>query len=88
MPPSATVAPSIPSATLEFIPLRRLPDWLEERGARRSSIPTVHRWASKGVGGCKLGTIRIGGVLHTTPALVGKFIEATSVARRADEGAA
>lgn len=52
----------------KLIPLRDLPGLLPKttRG-KRIHISAVYRWVQRGVGGRKLGTLKIGGTRYTTP---------------------
>ena len=53
-------------ATEQVIPLRRVPDYLERRGAKRPHLSAIYRWALAGLHGVRLETVRIGGVMHTS----------------------
>jgi len=44
------------------------------------AVSTVWRWAKRGIGGIKLGTIRVGGRDYTTDALWEDFVRATTAA--------
>jgi hypothetical protein len=44
------------------------------------AVSTAWRWAKRGVGGIKLGTVRVGGRDHTTDSLWEEFVRATTAA--------
>src|SRR5690348_2433028 len=43
---------------------------------------SAYRWATRGVSGIKLETVRIAGVLHTTTQAVRRFLKDTTPARK------
>lgn len=65
----------MPCATLtttlrDAIPLTRCRDYIPGR----PHVATTHRWASRGVRGVVLGTVLVGGVRYTTPAMIEAFL--------------
>ena len=63
-----TVEPPIPLAKVPTIP------WLPQlRPGRRLSCSTIFRWASKGLNGHRLETLRIGGTACTSEAAIKRF---------------
>ena len=60
---------------LGLIPLREVPDHLPRlRRGKRVHISTIHRWATRGVRGVVLETVRVGGTLCTTPEMLAGFL--------------
>jgi hypothetical protein len=47
-------------------------------------LSTLHRWAFRGVRGVKLGIIRVGGRILTTPSLILEFDERLNAGRMPD----
>jgi hypothetical protein len=53
--------------------------WLGQRTGRVPATSTMWRWCLKGVrGGVRLESFRVGGTTYVTPAMIQRFIEATS----------
>ena len=46
----------------------------------RPHLCTIHRWRLRGIGGVKLGTVKIGGRRYTTLEELNRFIAATTAA--------
>lgn len=69
--------------TERFVPLRRVPSWLEERGGKRVSQATIHRWRLEGVRGVRLEAIKIGGTFHTSIEALERFVSALTAAQEA-----
>lgn len=66
----------------QFIPLTEVPEHLPiRRKGKKIHISTVWRWASKGVGGRKLQTWRVGGTTCTTPSAIDEFIRGDELKR-------
>lgn len=58
------------------IPITDVPRVIQRiRGGRRVSRQTAWRWATKGVRGIRLWSQWTGGILETTEAAVGEFLE-------------
>lgn len=53
--------------------LAEAPRHLPSRNGKRVSTSTVFRWAQRGVQGCRLEVIRIGGALHTSTEALQRF---------------
>ena len=66
--------------TEHVIPIRRVPDYLENRGAKRPHVSAVYRWALSGLNGIKLETIRVGSVLHTSQEALDRWTRHLTVA--------
>jgi len=53
--------------------------WIGQRTGRVPATSTMWRWCLKGVrGGVRLESFRVGGTTYVTPAMIQRFIEATS----------
>lgn len=52
-----------------------IPAYLESLGVLPPHPSTIHRWISQGVGGRRLGTIRIGGRSYTSKEALVRFVE-------------
>jgi hypothetical protein len=62
--------------------------WLGQRTGRVPATSTMWRWCLKGVrGGVRLESFRVGGTTYVTPAMIQRFIEATSATTPADVAA-
>jgi len=59
--------------TSSVVALRDLPDLLPRRRGRKVHLSTIYRWADRGVGGIRLETTRIGGVLYTSHEALAEF---------------
>ena len=70
-------------ALADLIPLEDVPARLPARRGRRHHRSTPFRWASKGLHGVVLRTVRIGGTLATTETWLLAFFAAAEAARRA-----
>ena len=57
-----------------LLPLTEVPQYLRSRGAKAPHVSGVYRWALAGVGGVRLQTIRVGGVLHTSAEAIARFV--------------
>lgn len=55
--------------------LTEAPKHVPLRNGRRVHVSTLFRWAQRGVRGCKLEAIRIGGALHTSQQALQRFAE-------------
>lgn len=53
------------------------------KSGKRLHVSTPHRWSSRGVGGHKLATIKIGGTRYTTIEELKRFLNAISGSRQA-----
>lgn len=70
----------LPLNPAKFVPLNDVPAMLPVRpNGKRVHISAVYRWASKGVRGVRLQTVRIAGVLYTTREAVEDFINAAAL---------
>lgn len=65
------------------ITLTEAADMIGRNYGHKPSIATVWRWAKKGLGGCRLATIRIGRRYRTTTTAVREFVERLSEDRPA-----
>jgi len=63
----------------QLLPLRKVPDYLAQRGAKRPHVSACHRWALAGLQGIRLETVRIGGVLHTSVEAIDRWTRALTV---------
>lgn len=63
-----------------WIALRKVPEWIEQRGGKRISIAAAHRWRSNGIRGNRLHAWKVGGTYHTTEAELMRFINALTEA--------
>jgi len=62
--------------------------WLGQRTGRVPATSTMWRWCLKGVrGGVRLESFRVGGTTYVTPAMIQRFIEATSSSATGAAGA-
>lgn len=69
----------LPLDPAKFVPLSDVPAMLPARpNGRKVHISAVYRWASKGVKGVRLETVRIAGALFTTREAVEDFINAAA----------
>ena len=69
----------LPLDPAKFVPLSDVPGMLPLRlNGRKVHISAVYRWASKGVRGVRLQTVRIAGALFTTREAVEDFINAAA----------
>jgi hypothetical protein len=62
-----------------LIPLSQVPDLPcipRRRGGARLNPATVYRWATGGLQGCRLETVRVGGALCTTNSALLRFFRA------------
>jgi hypothetical protein len=58
--------------------------WLGQLTGRVPATSTMWRWCLKGVrGGIRLESFRVGGTTYVTPAMIQRFIEATSSSSKA-----
>jgi hypothetical protein len=59
-----------------LIPLRDVPRLLPKTTqGKRIHISAVYRWVQRGVGGRRLGTLKIGGTRYTTPRYLEAFTQ-------------
>lgn len=68
-------------ATEQPIPLNQVPKLKcipRRRAGKRLHISTVHRWATRGLQGVKLETIRFGGTLCTSIEAIQRFCDTLS----------
>jgi hypothetical protein len=70
-------ADPLPGPLIRLSEVPPLP-WLPRRGGKPPSLATIHRWASVGLHGRKLRTLRAGGALATTERWVLEFFECLS----------
>ena len=69
----------LPLNPAKFVPIHDVPAMLPVRpNGKRVHISAVYRWASKGVRGVRLQTVRIAGALYTTREAVEDFINAAA----------
>ena len=66
--------PTIDINRERLLTLPKVPPYLRSRGAKAPHVSGVYRWALAGVGGVRLETIRIGGVLHTSAEAIARFV--------------
>lgn len=66
----------------DLIPISQVPERLPSRRGKKVHISTIFRWASNGVGGVRLRTVRIGGARYTSDEELHQFIAQVSSARR------
>ena len=50
------------------------------RSGKKTSPSTLHRWASRGLNGVRLSTIKVGGAQRTSRKFLSEFFEALSIA--------
>lgn len=70
---------AINTETEKLLPLRKVPDYLDKRGAKRPHVSACHRWAQVGLLGVRLETVRIGGVLHTSAEAIERWTKALTL---------
>jgi len=71
---------SAPPAAERLIRLADVPSlpWLPLRSGKRLSLPTVYRWAQRGLRGVKLRTVRVGSCQCTSEAWLWDFFNRLS----------
>lgn len=62
-------------ALSDLVPLGDVPALLPRRRGKKVHISLVYRWASHGIGGVKLHTVKVGGVAHTAEAWLWQFFD-------------
>lgn len=63
----------------DLIPLRHVADLLPRSAAGKAVHPnTLRRWASTGLNGVQLETVRVGGRIYSTKGAVEAFVQAVS----------
>lgn len=73
--------------TEEILPLKQVPAYLESRGyGRRVHVAVVYRWVLSGASGVRLETVRIGGLLVTSPAAIQRWVQAVTAASESSHG--
>ena len=73
---------TVPRADLlEFFPLSEAVAFFPRPGSRHVALPTLYRWAARGVRGARLQTVRLGQQRCTTEAWVRAFITAMNAGR-------
>jgi len=65
-----------------LIALRDLPALLPRRNVRKIHISTIYRWTLRGIAGVRLEIVTIGGTSYTSREALGRFVVATTQARR------
>jgi hypothetical protein len=65
----------------ECFPLREAARFFPRPNGKRISLPTLHRWASNGVRGARLETIRLGQQVCTSEKWIRQFIAAMNAGR-------
>lgn len=65
----------------KLLPLRRVPDYLPDRGTKRIHVATVHRWVQRGTAGVRLRTVSVGAMRCTTLAWIAEWTAAVAAAR-------
>lgn len=65
----------------DYFPLRVTRRYFPGRDSNRISLKTLYRWATRGVRGAKLRTIRLGHQVCTCDAWVREFIEQLNAGR-------
>lgn len=61
-----------------LVALADVPDHLPAKRGRKVHLATVHRWATRGVSGIRLETLRIGGAKFTSAEALQAFCERLS----------
>jgi hypothetical protein len=71
----------------ELFPLTEAPasPFVPRRRGRKIHIATVRRWATKGLTGVQLRTIRIGGGVYTSGSMLREFFDKLTAAAGRDE---
>jgi hypothetical protein len=66
----------------KLIPFSKVPSMLPRstRSGKRMSPAVCYRWASKGLNGVKLRSLKIGGTFHTSPTWLREFFEQVTAA--------
>ena len=71
-----TTQPVDADRALGLVPLEEVPSLLPLRRGRKTHISTIFRWASRGVNGHVLQTVRMGGTKATTRQWLMEFFHA------------
>jgi hypothetical protein len=70
----------IDTLTEQVIPLKQV-EVPSSRPGKRVHVATIYKWATRGVGGCRLETILCGGVRCTSKEALQRFFERVTIAR-------
>ena len=60
----------------QLIPIADVPNYLPRRRGKKTHYQTVYRWATKGVRGSRLVTIKVGGIRYTSLEALRRFANA------------
>ena len=69
------------SAADDLVAISELPRLLPRRHGKRLNLATLYRWVSRGVGGSRLPTLRVGGRLYVHRQQLSEFLERLNAGR-------